>query len=345
MIDTVNLYLHTKIFLEVIKLKKIIKKLILITIPLILILFSDINNFKSKDKFKISILQLVEHDALDDARKGFIVGLEEYGLTDKVVLDYENAQGDQSNCYLLANKMVNKQSDLVLAIATPAAQAIANASKHIPILVTAITSPKNAGLVESNEKTNTNVTGTSDLAPVKKQINLIKQLKPSTNKIGILFCSNEANSLYQAQLAEKEISSLGLQSQIFTVSQSSEVAQVVQSMLDKVDAIYTPTDNMIASTMPTISRIATEAGIPIVCGETNVVPKGAIGTYGMDYYQLGKLTAKQAFDILINKKDPATIPIQYLEENQLTLNMDIINKLNLKIPNELINKANFINTK
>ncbi len=326
--------------------KKSSKIILFLAVSLILLflLFIALNDStKSEDKIKIGILQLVEHDALDAARLGFIDGLEEHGLVDgeNIILDYENAQGEQSNCYLLANKLVNKSTDLVLAIGTPVAQAMANVSKDIPILVTAITSPEAAGLVESNENPNTNITGTSDLAPVKKQINLIKELKPSTESIGILFCSNEVNSAYQAELAIKEIEKLGLKSQVFTVSQSSEVNQIVQDMIVSVDAIYTPTDNMMASTMPTISGIATLAGIPIVCGETNVVHKGAIGTFGMDYYKLGKLTAHQAYEILMNDKMPQYMPIEYLEENQLTLNADIINMLNIRVPDKLIKIAEF----
>ncbi len=319
----------------------------LIIIPAAIILAFVFNDMSKPTNIKkIGILQLVEHDALDEARKGFTDGLAEYGLVDgeNIIIDYENAQGEQSNCCLLTNKLINKKSDLILSIATPAAQALANATKDIPILITAITSPQSAGLVETNEKPNTNVTGTSDLAPVKKQIGLIKDLVPSAKKVGILFCSNEANSEYQASLAVQEIEKLGLQSQIFTVSQSSEVAQVVQSMVGNVDAIYTPTDNMMASTMPTISSIATEAGIPIVCGETNVVHKGSIGTYGMDYYKLGKLTAHQAFEILVNHKKPQDMPIEYLEQNDLTLNSDIINALNIKVPEKLKSIAQFVKT-
>ena len=323
-----------------------IKLLLLIICPIVIISMVLNGRDVNSGKIKIGILQLVEHDALDQARKGFVDGLEELGLVDgkNIEIDYENAQGEQANCCLLSNKLINKKSDLILAIATPAAQAIANATKNIPILVTAITSPESAGLVESNEKPNSNVSGTSDLAPVKKQIALIKNLKPSVEKIGILFCSNEANSEYQANLAVKEIEKLGLKSQIFTVSQSSEVAQVVQRMVSSVDAIYTPTDNMMASTMPTISSIATAQNIPVVCGETNVVGKGAIGTYGMDYYKLGKLAARQAFEILINGKDPQNMPIEYLQDNELTLNSDIIDALEIKIPDHLKNISQFVKT-
>ncbi len=331
------------------------KKRIKLVLPVLLIgallvlIFSVLENNQSKaeGKFRIGILQLVEHDALDEARLGFIDGLAEHGLVDgkNMTLEYENAQGDQSNCYLLASKLVNKNADLVLAIATPAAQAMANASRDVPILVTAITSPEAAGLVKSNEKPETNVTGTSDLAPVKKQIGLIKQLVPAAERVGILFCSNEANSAYQAKLAAEELSNIGLTSQTFTVSQASEVPQVVQSMIGTVDVIYTPTDNMMASSMPTISSTATPAGVPIICGETNVVHKGAVGTYGMDYYKLGKLAAHQAFEILINRKRPQNIPVEYLEENQLTLNTDIIEKLNLTVLDELRKTAEFTRTK
>lgn len=331
------------------------KKRIKLVLPVILLgallvlIFSVLENNQSKSegKFRIGILQLVEHDALDEARWGFIDGLAEHGLVDgkNITLEYENAQGDQSNCYLLASKLVNKNADLVLAIATPAAQAMANASRDVPLLVTAITSPEAAGLVKSNEKPETNITGTSDLAPVKKQIGLIKQLVPVAERVGILFCSNEANSAYQAKLAAEEISNIGLTSRTFTVSQASEVPQVVQSMIGAVDVIYTPTDNMMASSMPTISSIATPAGVPIICGETNVVHKGSVGTYGMDYYKLGKLAAHQAFEILVNHKRPQNMPVEYLEENQLTLNADIIEKLNLTVPDELRKTAEFTRTK
>ena len=323
-----------------------IKLLLLIISPIVIISMILTNSNQSVRKIKIGILQLVEHDALDQARKGFVDGLAERGLIDgqNIVIDYENAQGEQANCCLLGNKLINQKTDLILAIATPAAQALANATKDIPILITAITSPEAAGLVESNQMPKTNVSGTSDLAPVKKQIGLIKNLKPSAQKIGILFCSNEANSEYQANLAAKEIEKLGLKSQIFTVSQSSEVAQVVQNMITSVDAIYTPTDNMMASTMPTISAIATPENIPIVCGETNVVSKGAIGTYGMDYYKLGKLAANQAVEILIHGRNPQDMAIEYLQDNELTLNSDIIDALGIKIPDNLKNVANFVKT-
>ena len=284
---------------------------------------------KNGDKvIKIGIIQFVEHEALDASRNGFIDGLKENGF--KCEIDYKNAQGDQANCNLIVNQFAANNYDLILAIATPAAQSAAAATSKTPILVTAVTNPEDAGLVKSNENPQTNVTGTSDLAPIKKQIELIKKLKPEAQRIGILFSSNEANSKHQAEIAEKEAEKMGLKSQIFTFSQITEIQQVVESMLGKIDAIYTPTDNMVASNMPLISKLASQSAVPVICGEVNLVSKGAAGTYGMDYYELGKITAKQAIKILKNESNPQNMPIEYLQNAELVLNHEVIKKMNLK---------------
>lgn len=320
--------------------------LIISVLTCLSLILSACDSKQSHNILKIGIIQLVEHDALDSARRGFIDELENFGYIDgkNIKIDYQNAGGDQSNCNLIARKLVNNKSNLILAISTPAAQSVANATKKIPILVTAVTDPASAHLVVSNDLPQTNVSGTSDLAPVAKQIKLITQIKPHAKKVGILFCSNESNSKYQADLAVSEAKKLGLDSKIFTVSQSTEISQVVESMIKSVDAIYTPTDNMMASSMPLVSKIAMSAGIPVVCGETNVVAKGSVGTFGMDYYKLGKLTAIQAVDILKNGKQPHDMPIRYLNENKLTLNLEVIRKLKISVPKELMSIAEFIST-
>lgn len=277
---------------------------------------------------KIGIIQFVEHEALDASRNGFINGLKENNF--RCEIDYKNAQGDQANCVLIANQFAANNYDLILAIATPAAQSAAAVTTEIPVLVTAITNPEDAGVVKSNKKPATNVTGTSDLAPIEKQIGLIKKLKPEAKKVGILFSSNEANSKYQSEIAAQEAKKIGLKPIIFTFSQMTEIQQVVESMLDKVDVIYTPTDNMVASNMPIISKIAAQKAIPVICGEVNLVSKGAIGTYGMDYYELGKITSKQAIKILKEGARPENMPIEYLQSAKLVLNHEIIKKMNLK---------------
>ncbi|MDR1364506.1 MAG: ABC transporter substrate-binding protein [Oscillospiraceae bacterium] len=305
----------------------------------ILIIFLKKSNKSNKNFLNIGILQFVEHDALDSVKKGFIDGLTEFGFIDNqnIKIDFKNAQADQSVCNLISNQFVSDKKDLILAIATPAAQSISEATKEIPILVAAVTNPEDSGLVESNKKPNTNVTGVSDLSPIAEQIELIIKLKPETKTIGILFSSSEANSKYQANIAYEKCQKLNLEPKVFNFSNANEIEQVVLSMKNKVDAIYTPTDNMVASNVDIIAKIALQIEVPWVCGETNLVPKGSVGTYGIDYYEIGKLTAKQAAKILNGENKPQEMPIEYLEETKLLLNDKIISKLGIEIPQEFLN--------
>lgn len=308
--------------------KKSLKSLIYV-MSIMSVLILTIIIIKNNDKsMKIGIIQFVEHDALDSSRNGFIYQLKKQGLNVKI--EYRNAQGDQSNCAIIANQLVNKNCNLILAIATPAAQSVAAITDKIPILVTAITNPEDAGLVVSNKRPQTNVTGTSDLAPISQQILLIKKIKPDVKKIGILFSSNEANSKYQVEIAKKECEKLKLKFKLFNFSQMNEIQQIVESMVNKVDVIYTPTDNAIASNMELISKIALSKSIPVICGESNLLSKGATGTVGVDYYELGKLTADQAVQILKYGKKTQDIPIGYMTDAKLSLNYKILNKLGIK---------------
>jgi len=292
-------------------------------------------------KFKIGIVQLVEHPALDAAYKGFVDGLAKEGYVDgkNITLDYENAQGEQPNCQTIASKLVNDKSDLILAIATPAAQAVANTTKDIPVLVTAVTDPADAKLVASNKAPGGNVSGTSDLTPVDEQMKLLKQLIPTAKKVAMLYCSSETNSKFQVEIAKKSAAALGLETVDATVSNSNEIQQVVQSLVGKVDAIYAPTDNMIAAGMATVSMVAQPAKLPIIVGESGMVKNGGLATYGINYYNLGLLTAKQAVKILRDGAKPADMPIEYSTNCDLTLNKDVAAKINVTIPQELLDKA------
>ena len=267
--------------------------------------------------YKIGVIQLVEHAALDASNKGFVDALDAAGISYEI--DQQNAQGDQSACQTIAEKLVNDGNDLILAIATPAAQAVAGATSDIPILVTAVTDPAESGLVESNEVPGGNVSGTSDLTPVKEQIDLLLQLLPEAKKVGILYCSAESNSVLQANMAEEACKNVGLESEVFTVSSSNEIQQVVESMVGKVDAIYCPTDNTIAAGMATVSMVATDNGIPTICGEEGMVEAGGLATYGIDYYQLGYMAGEQAVDILVNGADISKMPIGYLSADKCAL--------------------------
>ena len=293
------------------------------------------------ENYKIGIIQLVEHTALDATYQGFVDGLKEAGLEEgkNITIDYQNAQGDQSNCQTIATKLVNDRNNLILAIATPAAQAVANTTKDIPILVTAVTDPADSKLVASNEAPGGNVTGTSDLTPVKEQINLIPQILPEAKTVGLVYCSSEANSKFQIELAKKEAEAIGLQTIEATVSNSNEIQQVLQSLVGKVEAIYIPTDNMLAAGMATVAQVTTPAGIPVIVGEEGMVNNGGTATYGINYYNLGKLTATQAVAILKEGKNPSEMPIEYSSDFNLVLNQEAAKQMGITLPQELVDKA------
>lgn len=282
-------------------------------------------------EYKIGVLQFVQHAALDATNKGFFAALDEAGIKYKV--DQQNASGDQPTCQTIAEKLANDNNDLILAIATPAAQAVSGVTSEIPILLTAVTDPADSGLVATNEVPGGNVSGTSDLTPVKKQIDLLTQLMPEAKTVGILYCSAEANSVLQAKLAKDAIEAAGLTPIDYTVSNSNEIQTVVESMVGKVDAIYAPTDNMIAAGMPTVSMVANDNHLPIICGESGMVDAGGLATFGIDYYELGYLTGQQAIEILTKGADISKMPIGYLAEEKcaLSINEESATKLGIDV--------------
>lgn len=283
----------------------------------------------SGEEFKIGVLQLTQHTALDKVNEGFVAAIEDSGLN--VQLDQQNASGDQSACQTIAQMLVDSGNDLIFAIATPAAQAVAGMTDEIPIVVSAVTDPAESGLVESNEKPNCNVTGTSDLTPVKAQIDLLQKLLPDARTVGILYSSAEANSEIQAEMAKEALEEAGIQYKDYTVSSTNEIQTVVESMIGNVDAIYTPTDNTIASGYATVAMIANENKIPTICGESGQVDEGGLVTYGVDYYELGYMAGEQAVDILANGADIASMPIEYMDnaDCELKINEDTAAELGI----------------
>lgn len=287
------------------------------------------------ETFKVGVIQLAEHPALDAAYEGFLEGLKEAGFEEgkNLTVDYQNAQGDQSNCQTIADKFVNDDVDLILAIATPAAQAAASKTTEIPILVTAVTDPASSGLVESNEAPGGNVSGTSDLTPVKEQIDLLHDLLPDAKHVGILYCSAEDNSEFQADIAVESLEALGMTGEKYTFSTLDEIQAVMDSMKTKVDAIYVPTDNKVAEGMTTVSMLATEAGLAVICAESGMVDGGGLATFGLSYLNLGKLTGEQAASILKGEAETSTMPIGYLkaEDCEFSYNEETAEALNITI--------------
>lgn len=292
---------------------------------------------KDDGKTKVGIIQLIEHPALDANYKGFVDALAESGYVNNqnIIIDYQNAQGEQANCVTIANKFVNDNDKLIFAIATPAAQAVANLTKSIPILISSVTDPKTAKLVKENEMPGTNVSGTSDLTPVAAQIKLLKKIVPNAKKVGLMYCSSEANSIFQINIAKNACAENGLEFVEGSVSNSNEIQQVTQSLVGKVDAIYIPTDNMLAAGMANVAMVANEAKLPVICGEEGMVESGGLATYGIDYYELGKKTGLMAVEILKNGKNPAEMPIQYVEKFTLKVNNETAKVLGIEVPSDL----------
>ena len=297
---------------------------------------------ESKDSktAKIGIIQYAQHPALDQANQGFKDYLKENGY-ESAVFDEQNAQGEQETCTSIADKFKNDKDDLIYAIATPAALAAANATSDIPIVVSAVTDPQSSGLVKDNSKPGTNVTGASDLNPVAAQLSLLKQILPNAKKIAIMYCNAEQNSLFQAELAKAEAEKLGLETTEATVTDSNQIQQVTESLIGKVDAIYIPTDNLLAESMATVTQVANENNLPCIVGEEGMVTNGGLATYGINYYELGKLAGAQAVAILNGESKPEDMAVVYLpgEKCTLAVNSKAAEKLGITFPEEVSSKA------
>ena len=288
-------------------------------------------------KIRIGILQQLEHPSLDDAREGFIQALADNGYTDgeNIVLDYQNAQSDQSNLSNMADRLINEDSDLILAIATGAAQTVAGKTKDIPVLITAVTDPVDAGVVNSMENPGTNVSGTSDASPMKEQLELILQIKPETKTIGLLYTSSEDNSVLQIAQAKEILDTMNMDYVEQTVTNSNDVQQAVQSLVTKCDAIYIPTDNVLASSMALVADITWTAGIPVIPGAEDMVTDGGLATLGLSYYNLGYQTGEMAVKIL-EGADVSTMPVETQKEYNYIVNGDAVDATGIELPQELV---------
>lgn len=294
-----------------------------------------------KDVLRVGIVQIVEHPALDSARKGFIDLLAENGYVEgeNIVYQVQNAQGDMATANTIAQKFKNEKLDLILAIATPTAQAVANLIKDTPILITAVTDPVEAGLVESAERPGTNVTGTNDMQPMEDQFHLLLELVPHARTVGIIYNAGEANSVAQVRIAKEIAGKLNLDIVEVTADNSAAVLQAAQSLVGRVDVIYVPTDNTVVSAVSSVVKVAEENKIPIIAGEDGAVSQGALATVGINYYRLGRQTGEMALRIIKGEAKPETMPIESQKETELVINEDAANILGISLPDELREKA------
>lgn len=285
----------------------------------------------------VGVLQYISHPSLDEIYQGILTGLKQQGLVEgknlKVV--FQNGQGDQSKLNMMSQQLISEKPDVLIGIATPAAQALANATQEIPIVLGAITDPEKAGLVSSNEHPGGNITGVSDQSPVEAQFDLLKLLLPATQRVGILISSAEDNAIVQAERAEAAAKERGLTTRRYVVPSSNEINSIVSNMVREIDTLYIPTDNTIANNMSAVAQIATQAHVPIIPSVASMVEEGGVATIGINQTDLGVQTGRMAADIALKNENPGDMPIYVFSEGDLIVNEEQLDSLGITVPKEV----------
>ncbi|MGN0619023.1 MAG: ABC transporter substrate-binding protein [Ruminiclostridium sp.] len=285
-----------------------------------------------KDSYTVGVVQLVQHDALDAATKGFMDTLTEK-LGDKVKFDVQNANGESTNCTTIATGFAASNVDLILANATGALQASAAATSTIPILGTSVTDYATALEIDNwAGTTGRNISGTSDLAPIDQQEKMLKEMFPEVKQVGIIYCSAEANSKYQANLFGEALKADGIAYKEYSAADTNEISTVVTTAVAECDVLYIPTDNTMASSTETIKNIVVPAGIPVIAGEEGICSGCGVATLSISYYDLGCKTGEMAYEILVNGADPASMAIAFAPNVTKKYNADICTQLGITPP-------------
>ena len=291
---------------------------------------------EEKKKFRIGITQIVAHPALDNAREGFKEALKEAGI--EVEYDEKNANGEVATANLIANTLVSSKPDMIYAIATPTAQAAAQATNDIPIVFSAITDPESAGIIKEN------VIGVSDRVNIKQQLELLIKLDPKIKKVGVIYNSSEQNSIVQVNDLKKAAGELNLEIVERSITQANEIPQATEALIASSDAIYLPTDNLVASVVNLITEKATGAKKIVFGAEAAHVNGGALITQGIDYYELGKEAGKTAVEIL-NGKKASEIKFKTMELNDIVVNSNTLKVLGINLPEDIKSKVKFVDSK
>ncbi len=286
----------------------------------------------SDDAYSVGICQLAQHAALDAATEGFKAALTDL-LGDKVVFTEQNASGESATCITICNQFVADGVDLIMANATPALLAAAASTGDIPIVGTSISHYGTAlEIADWNGTTGMNITGTSDLAPLDQQAAIIKEIFPDAKKVGVIYCSAEPNSVYQADVITAEMTKLGLEYEIFTFADTNDIASVVTTACGECDVLYIPTDNTAATCAETINNVALPVGVPIIGGDSGICAGCGVATLSISYYDIGYTAGEMAYDILTKGADPATMEIQFAPKFEKMYNPDICAALGVTVP-------------
>ncbi|WP_027399064.1 ABC transporter substrate-binding protein [Anaerovorax odorimutans] len=305
----------------------------------------DVPNTDNKDKVAsdlptIGIVQIVEHPSLDTIRENIIKQLVDEGFIDgeTVKIDYKNAQNDTNNLKTICQSFTANNYDLIIAIATPSAQAALGETTEIPIVFSAVTDPVGAKLVDSMENPGGNITGTSDAVSASKIMDLALQITPDIKKIGAIYSTGEVNSVSVINELKQYAKTKDIEVVEATIMNSSEIQQAAQSLIGNVDAVFSPIDNTVASSMPTIVDVLNKAKIPYYVAADSMVADGGLATDGVNYVALGKATGSMAAEVL-NGADTATMPVQVMSDTQIYINKKTADDIGIKIPKEILEKA------
>lgn len=292
------------------------------------------------DTVKIGLVQLVEHTSLDQIRESIIDQLEEEGYVDgeNIVIDYQNAQNEQSNLKTICQGFVADDVDVIVAITTPAAQVAMGETSEIPIVFSAVTDPVAAEVVADMDQPGGNVTGTSDVISVDNIMGLAEDITPGFKTIGAIYNSSETNSVSAIEDLREYAEENSLELVESAITSANEIQSAAQNLAQKCDIVFSPTDNTVASAIATANQVFVEAGVPFYVGADSMVKDGAFATYGVDYDYLGRETADMVIEIL-NAADPAEMPVRTMEEMAMYINSDTAAELGIDIPQEILDQA------
>ncbi|HEL1930414.1 TPA: ABC transporter substrate-binding protein [Streptococcus suis] len=324
--------------------KNLLATIVALTVMVVAALFmtqkEQSNSSTSTEKVKIGVLQFVTHDSLDEIYKGIKAGLEEggYTTTDNLEIDFMNAEGDQSQVQTMSKKLVDNGNELLIGIATPAAQGLANATTELPIIMGAVTDPVGANLVTDLKNPGGNITGVSDQTPVADAVSLIKEITPDAKTIGVLYSSNEDNSKIQVAEFKAAAEEAGYTVLEYAVASSNEIAATVEVASSKADVLFTPVDNTVASAFSTVVSVANKTKTPIFTSVEDMVEGGGIASVTLSQYDLGVATGKMAAKIL-DGANPADTPVQIFNEGTVVVNQKVAKEIGITLSDDVISKA------
>ncbi|MCL4881863.1 tryptophan ABC transporter substrate-binding protein [Streptococcus suis] len=324
--------------------KNLLATIVALTVMVIAALFltqkEQSSQSASSEKVKIGVLQFVTHDSLDEIYKGIKAGLEEggYTTTDNLEIDFMNAEGDQSQVQTMSKKLVDNGNELLIGIATPAAQGLANATTELPIIMGAVTDPVGANLVTDLKNPGGNITGVSDQTPVADAVSLIKEITPDAKTIGVLYSSNEDNSKIQVAKFKAAAEEAGYTVLEYAVASSNEIAATVEVASSKADVLFTPVDNTVASAFSTVVSVANKTKTPIFTSVEDMVEGGGIASVTLSQYDLGVATGKMAAKIL-DGANPEDTPVQIFNEGTVVVNQKVAKELGITLSDDVISKA------